>query len=169
MNYRNPDQRGMIFPIPVTPNNSPNATTVTATATLIAGDQGLEDIVLDQPRNRVYISNAGYNRIEIFDTVNQVFLAPIPVGQLPHQMALSTDGNTLYVANTGGELIDIVNLTIGQDIGHISFPPIPRQAGGVTAALLFPQAMAVGNEGLEFVMSNGGQWKVIGGAALPRA
>ena len=31
-----------------------------------AGDQGLEDIVLDQPRNRVYITNAGYNRIEIF-------------------------------------------------------------------------------------------------------
>ncbi len=169
MNYRNPDQRGVIYPVPVTPNNSPNVTTVTGTASLIAGDQGLEDIVLDQPRNRVYISNAGYNRIEVFDTVNQVFLAPIPVNQMPHQMAMSTDGNTLYVASTGGELIDMVNLTIGRDVGHISFPAIPRQAAGQTAALFYPQALAVGSAGLEFIMSNGTQWRVMAGVAIPRA
>jgi hypothetical protein len=168
MNYRNPDQRGVIYPVPVTPNNSPNATQVTATSTLIAGDQGLEDIVLDQPRNRVYISNAGYNRIEVFDTVNQVFLAPIPVNQLPHQLAMSTDGNTLYVASAGGELIDMVNLNILQDVGHISFPAVPRQAAGQTEALYYPQAMAVGLDGLEFVMSNGAQWKVVAGTAIPR-
>ena len=169
MNYRQSDQRGIVIPIPITPNNSPNATVVTTTAaTVIAGDQGLEDIVLDQPRNRIYISNAGYNRIEVFDTVNQVLLPPIPVNQLPHQMALSTDDNTLYVASNGGELIDMVNLNIMQDVGHISFPPLPRQAGGQTAALFYPQAMALGQEGLNFVMSNGGQWKVISGAAVPR-
>ncbi|MES1257688.1 MAG: hypothetical protein ABUS51_04630 [Acidobacteriota bacterium] len=168
MNSRNADQRGVVFPVPVTPNNSPTATTIQTNTALILGDQGLEDIVLDQPRNRVYLTNAGYNRVEVFDTVNQVFLNPIPVGQLPHQMALGTDGNTLYVASSGGELIDIVDLTIGRDIGHIAFPPIPRQAGGVTAALLFPQAMALGNGGLQFVMSNGTQWKVIGGNAVPR-
>jgi len=39
-----------------------------------------------------------------------------------------------YVGEHGGELIDMVDLTIGKDIGHVSFPPIPRQAGGVTAA-----------------------------------
>jgi len=52
---------------------------------------------------------------------------------------------------------------------HVSFPPLPRQAGGVTAALLYPQAMALGNAGLQFVLSNGGQWKVVGGNAVPRA
>jgi YVTN family beta-propeller protein len=168
MNYRSSDQRGIIFPIQVTPNNSPTANTITTTTTLIGGDQGLEDIVLDQTRNRVYISNAGYNRVEVFDTVNQVFLPAIPVGQLPHQMALSTDGNTLYVASNGGELIDMVDLTINKDIGHVNFPPLPRQAGGVTATLLYPQALAVANSGLEFLMSNGGQWKVIAGTAVPR-
>jgi YVTN family beta-propeller protein len=169
MNNRNKDQRGVIFPIPTTPNNSPTATGITATAaTLVDGDQGVEDIVLDQPRNRVYLTNAGYNRIEVFDTVNQRFLPPIPVNQLPHQMAMSTDGNTLYVASTGGELIDIVDLNLQEDVGHINFPPIPRQAGGLTAALLYPQALAAGLDGLEFVMSNGGQWKVVGGTAVPR-
>jgi DNA-binding beta-propeller fold protein YncE len=168
MNYRQSDQRGVISPIPTIPNNSPVVTQVAA-ATLVAGDQGLEDIVLDPVRNRVYISNAGYNRVEVFDTVNQVFLSPIPVGQLPHQMALSSDGNTLYVASTGGELIDIVDLNVNKDIGHVNFPPIPRQAGGVTAALLYPEAMAASQNSLQFVMSNGGQWSVIGGTAVPRA
>ena len=171
MNYRNPDQRGVIFPVPVTPNNSSLVTQITGNAALVAGDQGLEDILLDQPRNRVYITNAGYNRIEVFDTVKQVFLAPISVGQLPHQMAMSTDGNTLYVGNTGGELIDIVDLTVNLDVGHINFPPIPRQAGGATAAVQFPEALAVSLSGLEFVMANGNlgtQWKVVGGNAIPR-
>jgi YVTN family beta-propeller protein len=168
MNYRQSDQRGIIVPIPVTPNNSSAVTTITGTASLIAGDQGLEDIVLDQPRNLIYITNAGYNRIEVFDTVKQVLLTPIPVNQLPHQMALSTDGNTLYVASTGGELIDMVDLTIQKDVGHISFPAVPRQAAGQTEALFFPQAMAVGSAGLEFIMSNGTQWKVVAGTAIPR-
>src|SRR5262249_7054887 len=139
-----------------------------AAATLVDGDQGIEDIVLDQPRNRVYLSNAGYNRIEVFDTINQRFLPAIPVNQLPHQMAMSTDGNTLYVASTGGGLIDFVDLNLQQDVGHINFPPIPRQAGGLTAALLYPQAMAVGLSGIEFAMSNGSQWKVVAGTAVPR-
>lgn len=176
MNYRNSDQRGIIFPLPTTPNNSPNATNITPTANVatsgaivVDGDQGLKDIVLDQPRNLVYITNAGYNRIEVFDTVNQIFLSPIPVNQMPHQMAMGTDGNTLYVASTGGELIDIVDLNLQRDTGHISFPPIPRQAGGTSAVLLYPQAMATGLFGLEFVMSNGTQWRVIGGNAVPRA
>jgi hypothetical protein len=73
------------------------------------------------------------------------------------------------VASTGGELIDIVDLNVGKDIGHVNFPPIPRQAGGVTAALLYPQAMAASQNSLQFVMSNGGQWSVIGGTAVPRA
>jgi len=167
MNYRNPDQRGVIFPLPTTPNNSPNATTITTTANTVTsgneavdGDQGLEDIVLDQARNLVYITNAGYNRVEVFDTVNQRFLSPIPVNQMPHQMAVSGDGNTLYVAGTGGELIDIVDLNLRQDVGHINFPPIPRQAGGTTAALYYPSAMAMGFTGLQFVLSNGTQWDV---------
>lgn len=168
MNYRQSDQRGVIFPIPTIPNNSPVVAQIAAAA-LVGGDQGLEDIVLDPVRNRVYISNAGYNRVEVFDTVNQVLLPPIPVGQLPHQMALSSDGNTLYVASTGGELIDIVDLNVNKDIGHVNFPPIPRQAGGVTAALLYPQSMAASQNNLQFVMSNGGQWSVIGGTAVPRA
>jgi len=143
MNYRGPDQRGMIFPIPTGPNG-----------------EGLQDIVLDEPRNRLYITNSAYNRIEVFDTVNQVFLNPIPVGQMPHQMAMSTDSSRLYVGNTGGESISIVDLNLGQVVDTVQFPPIPRQGN---STVISPRAMAMGLFGLQFIMSDGSQWAVQNG------
>lgn len=160
MNFRDATQRGQIYPVPTVPNSAA---------------EGLQDIVLDPARNLVYITNSGYNRIEVFDTVNRVFLAPIAVGQLPHQMAMGLDGNTLYVANTGGESISIVDLTQQIVTGGISFPPIPRLGNANVNSV---HAMAMGLSGLQFVMLqpttptqttiNGTLWEVIGNTAVPR-
>ena len=150
MNYRQPDQRGVIYPVPTVPNSAA---------------EGLQDLVLDEARNRLYITNSGFNRIEVFDTKKMRFVDQIPVGQLPHQMALATDGNTLYVGNTGGESISIVDLELKTVIGQVEFPPIPRQAN---FAVTNPRAMAMGWFGLQFIMSNGGRWKVVGNSAQPR-
>jgi hypothetical protein len=159
MNYRQSDQRGLIFPVPVMPNSS---ATGTANAN---GNEGLQDLVLDEARGRLYMTNSGYNRIEVFDTRQQQFLAPIPVGQLPHQMAMGTDGNTLYVGNTGGESISIVDLNLQQVVGSVAFPPIPRNGA---ANPTYARTLAMGLSGLQFVMSNGGLWQVIGNTAIPR-
>jgi YVTN family beta-propeller protein len=150
MNYRQSDQRGVIFPLPTTPN----------------GAEGLQDMVLDSQRKKLYITNSGYNRVEVFDLTRQVFATPIPVGQLPHTMALSTDGSTLYVGNTGGESISIVNLDQQAAVGQITFPPIPRNG---TAGVIFPRTLAMGLFGLQVVMSNGGLWSVVGSQATVRA
>ncbi len=162
MNARDADQRGIIYPIPTVPNNSPAAS---YNPTFTGGNEGVQDVLLDQPRNRVYLTNSGYNRIEVFDTINRKFLNPIPTGQLPHQMAMATDGTTLYVGNTGGELISIIDLSQGSTTGYVNFPPLPRQGGGnVTATgVLNPRSLSYGYFGLEFVMSNGSQWKLSAG------
>jgi len=162
MNFRDSTQRGQIYPVPTVPNSS--------------GAQGLQDIVLDSTRNLIYITNAGYNRIEVFDTVNRVFLTPITVGQLPHQMAMGLDGNTLYVANTGGESIAIVDLTQQLVTGSITFPPIPRLGNANVNSV---QTMAMGLSGLQFIMLqpttptqttiSGTLWEVIGNNAVPRS
>lgn len=144
MNYRQADQRGQVFPIPTGPN----------------GSEGVQDILLDEPRGRVYVTNSAYNRIEVFDTVKQHFVDPIPVGQLPHQMAMSTDGATLYVGNTGGESVGIVDLNLGKVVDTVQFPPIPRQGN---STVISPRGMAMGLFGLQFVMSDGSQWKVLNG------
>jgi len=157
MNYRQPDQRGVIYPVPTTPNNNSANTGAAASATL--PNEGLEDMVLDEPRGRLYISNSGYNRIEVFDLAKQRFTTPIPVGPLPHQMAMSTDGSTLYVGNTGGESISVVDLDQQQVVGSVVFPPIPRSG---TQNLVYPRAIAMGLAGLQVIMSNGTQWKAVG-------
>ena len=131
--------------------------------------------MLDQARNLLYITNSGYNRIEVFDTVNRVFLAPIPAGQLPHQMAMGLDGNTLYVANTGGESIAIIDLNQQIVTGYINFPPIPRLGNATVDSV---HTMAMGLSGLQFVLLqptsptqtiiSGTLWEVIGNNAVPR-
>src|SRR5206468_4088306 len=87
MIYRQSDQRGVVYPVPTTLNTNPSGTGGNT-----AGNEGLQDILLDVARGRVYITNSGYNRIEVFDLKKQHFITPIPVGQMPHQMAMGTDG-----------------------------------------------------------------------------
>jgi len=169
MNYRQSDQRGVIYPVPQMPNANAQSPLTGTTG----GNEGLWDLVLDKTRKQIYISNSGYNRIEVFDTVNRVFLNPIPVGQLPHLMALSSDSNTLYVANTGGESISIVDLTQMAVTGSVAFPAIPRQGGGTTATVSNPRALAYGLSGLQFLLAAGtgaaSQWEVFGNNATIRA
>jgi DNA-binding beta-propeller fold protein YncE len=149
MNYRQQDQRGIVYTLPTTPN----------------GAEGLQDVMLDGQRNKVYVTNSGYNRVEVFDISTQTFMTPISVGQLPHKMAMGTDGNTLYVGNTGGESISIVDLNQQAVVGQVQFPPVPRNG---TAAPIFPRTLAMGLFGLQVVMSNGGLWKVSGTQATVR-
>ncbi len=162
MNYRQSDQRGIVFPLPVTANPLPTAATY----------EGLEDLVLDESRGRLYITNSGYNRIEVFDLQAQHFTTPIDVGQLPHQMAMGLDGVTLYVANTGGETISMVDLDAQKVIGTIQPPPIPRS--GNTPSNVHVTTLATSLTGLQFILSAtptgslGSQWEVIGNQTVLR-
>lgn len=163
MNYRQTDQRGLVFPVPTTPNiNSGGANTNLPATT---GNEGLQDLVLDEPRGLLYIANSGFNRIEVFDTGAQQFLNPIPVGQLPHQLAMGSDGNTLYVGNAGGESIAVVDLNLQQVVNTVAFPPTPRNG---TSAVVYPRALGMGLFGLQFEMSNGSSWDVVSNTAVPR-
>jgi len=149
MNYRQPDQRGVVHAVPTTLNNN----------------EGLQELILDEPRERVYISNSGFNRIEVFDTRRQRFVEPISVGQLPRSMAMTLDRGYLYVGNSGGESISVVDLETRKVVGEVEFPPIPRPGN---QAVIRPLALGMGLSGLQFIMSNGGVWKVTGNQAAPR-
>jgi len=63
--------------------------------------------------------------VEVFDLRTKRLLAPIKVGQLPHSLAFATDGITMYVANSGGETISIVDLDRGAQTGLVRFSPLP--------------------------------------------
>jgi len=148
-NNRNAEAAGTVIPVPVS----------------VSTAEGLVDMVQDTVRQRLYIANSGLNRVEVFDTRTTQFLAPIKVGQLPRSLAPAPDGNTLYVANSGGESISIVNLDKGVVTGRVRFPPVPYNA---SFAVTTPSAIAAGLNGLQIVMSNGALWKVANNEALPR-
>lgn len=139
-----------------------------------SANEALEDMIYDAARQRLYISNSGMNRVEVFDIRQKKLLSPVKVGQLPHAMALSPDGGTLYVGNTGGETISIVDLDKMQAVGRVRFPPLPLFAN---LPLATPTNMASSLSGPLFIMNssnatgtvnNGSIWQVVGDAAVPR-
>ena len=148
-NSRNTESRGDLIPV----------------RTGISPNERLTDIVADTVRNRLYISNSGMNRVEVFDTRAKRFLTPIKVGQLPRSLAMTPDGATLYVGNSGGESISIIDLDRLAVTGRIKFPAIPFN--GATA-VISPSLLAVTQSGLQIMMSNGTLWRVIGDEAVPR-
>jgi len=148
-NSRDSDARGILTPIP---------TGSTAAS-------GLTDLIFDQPRQRLYIANAGLNQVEVFDIRQQKLLAPVKVGQLPVSMALTPDGNTLYVANAGSEAISIVDPDKLQVTGRVTFPPIPFNSN---LAPVLPSVISAGLSGLQILTSDGVLWKANGNTAVPR-
>ncbi len=150
MNTRQADQRGVVYPLPIMQTTA----------------EGLQDILVDDARKKVYITNASYNRIEVFDRVKQRFVDPIEVGQMPHQMAWAGDGKRLYVANTGGETISVVDMDTGKIVDTVSFPARPRSG---TSSPVSPAAIANGLFGLQIAMSDGSLWQADGNEATVRA
>jgi uncharacterized protein (TIGR03437 family) len=153
-NDRNAEAAGTILPVDV---GGVNPTGGTAT--------GLTDMIEDTSRLRLYIANAGMNRIEIYDMQQKAFLPPVSVGQLPRALAMGLDGNTLYVANSGGEYLSIVDLNKMAVSGTVELPPQPFNS---TFSVITPQLIASSQAGPQVVMSNGTLWKIVNGVMTPR-
>ncbi len=148
--------------------NADSSGTILLAQQNISSAETLMDMTMDTARQRIYVANSGLNQVEVIDMKTQKLMTPIKVGQLPHSLAMSTDGTTMYVANTGGESISIVDLTKMQTVGRVAFPPIPTN---VAVALSYPVAITTTQNGLQFVMTNGTTgtlWKVDGTTASPR-
>jgi uncharacterized protein (TIGR03437 family) len=148
-NFHASEAPGTVLPIPT--GSSANA--------------ALQDLAYDATRQRVYIANAGLNRVEVYDIAQQQLLAPISVGQLPSSLALTPDGFTLYVANSGGESISVIDPDAMVVMDNVNFPAIPFNAN---LALKRPSVIAAGVSGLQILMSDGTLWEVIGNTAVPR-
>jgi len=130
--------------------NSEAAGTIVPIAVGASTCEGLMDLAIDNRRQRIYIANSGLNRVEVFDIAAQQLLRPIKVGQLPHSLAIAPDGNTMYVANSGGESISMVDLNERQVTGRVQFPMVAFNASTVAAGL----------SGVQIVMSDRSLWAV---------
>jgi hypothetical protein len=82
-----------IYPIPVVPGGGPDS------------------IVYDQARQRLYLANFPYDRVEVFDLTTNSLLAPVSVGLQPTSLALTPDNAFLAVFNPGSDTVSVVDLT----------------------------------------------------------
>jgi YVTN family beta-propeller protein len=80
-------------------------------AGIIATGRGPSGMVLDQVRERLYVALSGDDAIEVIDTVtdNTIGRIRLTLGDAPRHLAISPDGRTLLVVNSGSSTVSFVD------------------------------------------------------------
>jgi len=99
------------------------------------------DLTYDANRGLVYLANVTENCVAVYSVGGGGLLNCIPTGLGPASVAMSPDGNTLYVANTGSFTVSVVDLNAQQKVGDIAVGNSFR-----------PDAVAVGSDGMVLVL-----------------
>src|SRR4051812_40219883 len=82
----------------------------------------LGGVVVDDVCKHVYVTNTTQNRVEVFSLEAMTLEAAIPVGSQPVGLDITPDGKTLYVANSGGSNISVVDLSTRVEVRRITVP-----------------------------------------------
>lgn len=109
----------------------------------------LAEAVVDG-QGRLYATNPSRNQVEVVSLATKTLEAPILVGSQPRGLDLSVDGKTLYVANTGGRDVSVVDLTQRREVRRMV---MPSDAHSRTAR---PFSIAVAADGTAFMSTIGG-------------
>src|SRR5262245_35972527 len=92
------------------------------------------DIVLDEPRSRLYLINNSTSQVSIYDYSANTVVGSFSVGRSPVAGAISMDGNRLYVtsgatptqAASGSPLLNIIDLNQNKVLPSVILPAIPQ-------------------------------------------
>ena len=87
---------------------------------------GASDIVLDEVRQRVYLTSSAQNQLQVYSLQRQSFQTPIATDSTPISAALSRDGRALYVTCFDAALLDVINLDTLVVTNRIALPAKPE-------------------------------------------
>lgn len=87
---------------------------------------GAADIVLDEPRGRLYLVNTNFNRVEVYSIAQRRLLNPIAVEAQPLAAAMSVNGKFLYVTSHGTGALNVVDLDTMTVVDRVSLPARPE-------------------------------------------
>lgn len=102
---------------------------------------GVVDIVLDEPRQRLYLVGVP-DKVEVYSLAQRRFLNPIRTDSLPLAAALSRDGKFLYVACHNSSSINIIDNDQLAVVDRLNLPARP-------------EGIAVGNDGRVLITTIG--------------
>ncbi len=109
----------------------------------------VSDIVLDESRRRLYLINAGLNRLEVYSLPpNPIrLIGTVALDPLPLSAAMSRDNQRLYVASHNTSSLNIVNLETLTMVGRPSLPARPEgvAVGGDERVLITTIGTGVNN------------------------
>jgi YVTN family beta-propeller protein len=81
-------------------------------------------LILDSQRGYLYISDSGQNRILVFSPQTRSVVKTIDVGPAPVGLAMTPNHDRLYVANSQGSSISVVDLNAQQELYKIPLPSL---------------------------------------------
>ena len=85
------------------------------------------------PINALLVLEKEQNTLVIVDPASLTIVARVPVGNNPHEVAVSDDGKTAYISNYGGATIAVVDLTTQKPLAPIDLGALRAPHGLVFA------------------------------------
>src|ERR1022692_595168 len=85
------------------------------------------------PANALLVLEKEQNTLVIVDPASLTLVARVPVGNNPHEVAVSDDGKTAYISNGGGATIAVVDLTAQKPLAPIDLGALRAPHGLVFA------------------------------------
>src|SRR5271157_3323387 len=85
------------------------------------------------PANALLVLEKAQNTLVIVDPASLAIVARVPVGNDPHEVAVSDDGKTAYISNYGGATIAVVDLTAQKPLAPIDLGALRAPHGLVFA------------------------------------
>lgn len=90
-------------------------------------------IVIGQPKPVLVVLNKDDATLAIVDPVGMRLTAKVPTGNGPHEVVLSIDGKTAYVANYGaqtpGNSISVIDIPTAKELRRFDISPLVRPHG----------------------------------------
>ena len=94
---------------------------------------GKYTIVIGQSKGVLVALNKGDASLTIIDPIAMKVVAKVPVGDGPHEVVLSADGKTAFVANYGnqtpGNSISMIDVAAAKEIRRVDVSPLMRPHG----------------------------------------
>ncbi len=88
---------------------------------------GASDLVLDEARNRIYLTNTTQNRVEVYSLAQpRSFRTAIRVDSTPLAAAISRDGRLLFVTCYDASSLNIINLDTATVVSRVTLPAKPE-------------------------------------------
>jgi YVTN family beta-propeller protein len=74
---------------------------------------------------KVYVSSGKGARVDVFDVGSKRFIASVPVGERPWNMAITPDGRKLYVANGRSGTVSVIDTATNKRVADVKVDELP--------------------------------------------